>query len=256
MRASPKVHELSNNNEMIGYCLEADFVAEHKWGIKDIYREFGVDIDDKSRIGLDRRKITEVSDKLFYFSGEARKEDYLVFNTGIYDQSLTYEKCKNRFTREVYIRDNGLGAAWSGDGFIIAGRKKENKSNLKKLYSAFLGKDIIIYIGGNTNPSSRGGLVIASASKFPDDLAKQMLEVDISQDRLETVVNNMGIEERLKNSGKRYYCLSPSWKSGIDSEVRFWLNPMERDKNNYGWFTLKDLEDWAEHKGVIPKEIK
>ena len=27
---------------------------------------------------------------------------------------------------------------------------------------------------------------------------------------------------------------------------------MEQNKNNFGWFTVKDLKDWAKGRGKIP----
>lgn len=30
---------------------------------------------------------------------------------------------------------------------------------------------------------------------------------------------------------------------------------MEQDKNNFGWFTVTDLKDWANNKGKIPMKV-
>ena len=73
-----------------------------------------------------------------------------------------------------------------------------------------------------------------------------------------------GIEEVLKKAGKRYYALSPRWAASIkgtkNGEVEtkygvvFWLNPCDQYKNNYGHFTVEELQQWAKGEGPIPKK--
>ena len=60
------------------------------------------------------------------------------------------------------------------------------------------------------------------------------------------------LEKILEKAKCRYYALSLRWKDDDKKEVIFWLNPMEQDKNNFGWFTVEDLKDWAKGKGKIP----
>lgn len=38
--------------------------------------------------------------------------------------------------------------------------------------------------------------------------------------------------------------------------IVFWLNPWEQRIHHSGWFTVEELELWAENKGPVMKEIK
>lgn len=69
--------------------------------------------------------------------------------------------------------------------------------------------------------------------------------------RLKEVVDKTNIYSILENAGKKYFALSVKWKDEKREDIIFWLNPMEQDKYNYGWFTINDLKDWAQNKGKI-----
>ena len=56
----------------------------------------------------------------------------------------------------------------------------------------------------------------------------------------------------MEKAGKKYFALSPRWKDDNKKEVIFWLNPYHQDIDNFGWFTVEDLKDWAKGKGKIP----
>jgi hypothetical protein len=36
----------------------------------------------------------------------------------------------------------------------------------------------------------------------------------------------------------------------------YFLNPMRQQENNFGWFTVEELEQWMEGKGPIPGKKK
>lgn len=60
------------------------------------------------------------------------------------------------------------------------------------------------------------------------------------------------IEEMLKKAGKGYFALSRPRKNDA-GELTMWLNPMEQHKYESGWYTIKQLEDWAKDKGPVMK---
>src|SRR3546814_19195425 len=58
---------------------------------------------------------------------------------------------------------------------------------------------------------------------------------------------------------KRYFALCPKWTSPGLIEGRttahpviFFLNPAQQDKNNHGWYTVEELEQWLDGKGPVP----
>jgi hypothetical protein len=91
-----------------------------------------------------------------------------------------------------------------------------------------------------------------------------MKQKDEDRINLHEAAKATGIEEKvcaaLKSDfgGKPFYALSPSWKNKQNTKhkVVFWLNPTDQQKNNYGWFTVEELEQWIEGKGPIPMKKK
>ncbi len=72
-------------------------------------------------------------------------------------------------------------------------------------------------------------------------------------------LNEIGEEAK-----KGYYALQPMWASKIkstkDGEIKtqypvvFFLNPINQNECNFGWFTVEQLLDWIDGKGPIPKD--
>lgn len=94
--------------------------------------------------------------------------------------------------------------------------------------------------------------MIAIASRLSQAVTDDWLQADLEDKNLKEEVLATGIEEKLHLAGKRYFALSPRREK--DGGIIFWLNPMEQDKNNYGWFKLAQLEQWIKNKGPIPKK--
>lgn len=60
------------------------------------------------------------------------------------------------------------------------------------------------------------------------------------------------IKKRIEAAGLYWYALSDA----PEADGRYFLNPGEQDKYNYGRFTLEDLEAWIDGKGPIVKSNK
>jgi hypothetical protein len=147
-------------------------------------------------------------------------------------------------------------AAWDGGYFGIHVRGTENVAALKALYEGFKRKEIVF----GMSPAKGwlgSGLVFALVSAFDDETKAEILEKDESHERLLAAFEASGIKDTLREAGCRYFALKPTWseKPGIryESEIRFWLNPMEQRENNSGWFSVADLEAWVKGEGPIPK---
>src|SRR5690606_6974440 len=89
-----------------------------------------------------------------------------------------------------------------------------------------------------------------------DEIRKQ----DEDNRALNAAAEATGIREYLRHHKKRFIALKPAWNHDPKTRhpsaynVIFWLNPWEQDKDNFGWFTVEDLMDWAAGKGIIPKQ--
>lgn len=215
---------LEHNNEIYGIDLGYDHCAEHEWGISKLAKAFG--LTSKKAFGVDRRKIHVVPESLTL------------------KESAVLELCYsyNGYHPTCCSTKNNISSAWSESSFYVASSNKF----IKELYKAFQDLDVLIGVGMNTNPFANSGLVICIASKYP--FKKELYDIDYEDYLLHKEAEDTGIYKKLEAAGKKFYSLSP--KKDEDG-LKFWLNPRDQDKYNYGWFTLKDLLDWAEDKGKV-----
>ena len=89
-------------------------------------------------------------------------------------------------------------------------------------------------------------------SKLPEKTIQSIKDADLDYLALQKAAEKTGIKKILEKAGKKYLALSPRWKDDNKKEVIFWLNPYHQDVDNFGWFTVDDLNDWAKGKGKIP----
>jgi hypothetical protein len=153
--------------------------------------------------------------------------------------------------------------AWDSSSFGVCLPKK-HKNILSEMYDVFQHRDIAIWVGGG-GVFQNGGLMLAIVSNVDEKHKKEMLEVDLNYKGLIKAAKDTGIEEKLIKAGKRWYALNPKWKSEFEGgkspngskskyNVVFWLNPMQQDINDSGWFTVEELELWVDSKGPILKK--
>lgn len=153
-------------------------------------------------------------------------------------------------TRQAYPGENNIVSMWDEQGFAVLCGNEGDIASLKEIYDSFSKKDIAIWRGGG-GVFKNAGLVIAIASRLPKEVTDNWYQADADNKKIKEEVLAMGIEAKLRKAGKGYFALSPRRQG--DGSIKFWLNPTEQDKNNHGWYDLKDLEEWAENRGPIPK---
>jgi len=137
-------------------------------------------------------------------------------------------------------------------------------------------KDIAICFAGKNNPFANNGLCIIIVSKIPKQITDQMYEADESYFNLCVEDEKTGINDRLKkrvekwqkeNEGKsswdcphwNYMALNPRFIDPKDTKtlentkypIMYWLSPEHQDINNYGWYTVEQLDEWIDLKGPI-----
>jgi hypothetical protein len=259
-----------SGGQVIGINLGWDFCAEHEWGIEKLNLAFGIPGKPERRrgvrglvsgdlVGADTRTAIKVPNDLKFFEnldGYA----YLLFASSfgwMEESELTAEQ----FNNMIEARDGEeLATAWSKKDFGV--RMKNDVLNvgtsvLGQIYDAFVQRDAMIFLSGQSNPFGNRGLILAIRSRMPEEVLNQMKEADEDYLNLLDAVEATGIEEQLKKADKRYYALSPRWAtSSVKSRfpVVFLLNPCEQRENNWGWFTVEDLLDWIDgNRGPIPK---
>ena len=242
--------------------LGYDFTAEHEFGIQKIRDAFGV--GKAAKTGIGSRQQTIVPSGLFF---ERRKDEAFLLYVP-YDKYTSHPHAVNssEYKKEILAWAERTGelslfgeanfvSAWDEKSFAIRVKGDENISHLENLYNAFLNKRVVMGLV----PASvwvGSGLAFCLDSAFSEEQRKQILAEDLSEEKLHKTVDKLGIKDRLQKAGRRYFALKPKWQDEQKTEILFWLNPQEQDKNNYGWVTLADLEEWIQGKGRIIKNEK
>ena len=144
----------------------------------------------------------------------------------------------------------GLRTAWSESDFAAVSDNPAEIENLQEIFRNFQKKNIIICFSKVLLAFENPGLIIAIANRMPKEAADMLTKADKEAHEIEKFVAKSGIRELLKSKGKGYFALSP--KRWEDGSIKFWLNPYDQHKVNYGYFTLEEVRQWADDKGPIP----
>ncbi len=257
---------LDSTTRTLGVNLGADYCAEHEWGIEGLYQAFGVK-NEIGVYGLKRRKISKVPESLVWVKlidgrqGLAYR-NYWYAETPKIEVSQAAAQCLigdneimaydifDRPTRKMKVNPVQLACAWSEDDFACLSSDSTDIKYLREIFDAFAKKNIVLTFAASLPAFDNPGLIIAIADRLPKEVTGMWKQADVTAHALRKAVDATGIEKLLKEKGRRYFALSPKLQS--DGSISYWLNPMEQDRNNFGWYRLEDLKDWAEGKGNIP----
>lgn len=261
MRASSQNYGVIDiDGVIVGVALGADYCAEHEWGFEWKSRLGIPDQMTKKLCGFPGR--TNTKNQLYTHLFEHKKELWLVCT--IYSHDLPEDFVERRETKHVaydyglpWNPDNktlkDLRTAWDGTcGFCIVGQTDRGKEAVRVVHNALQNNHLAIGYGSSANPFSRPGLNLLDITKLPQEVLDAARVADFDHIHLTEAVEKTGIKTRLKAAKKTYYALSPQWDDEAPEGVKFFLNPTEQDRNNFGWFTVKDLDDWIAGRGSIP----
>jgi len=265
MRRSYNAEWLLEGDALIGVGLGSDFCAEHEWGTKELQDYFGL---DAALDGLPRRTVTDVPSglELFEFktrANSARNQKAFQALAIFYRYPSSYGKNPLEILQKGELQRHGkegLSAAWDEKSFALIAYAEEDRKKLKQLWEAFQRKDIAFW--PNIGVFHTGtGLTFVMPSLVPQKHKDAMLESDLDYKLLLKKSEALGIETLLKEAGKRWFSLTPKWSKDLKStkdgevktayEVLYWLNPMEQQRYNSGWYTIEDLKLWAKNEGPV-----
>lgn len=240
---------LEHDGKLLGVNLGSDFCAEHEWGIAGLKRTFGITTEGK--VGVEARKVSRVP-------ADLHKEDHYLWcshygSLATVKKELYVNKAAHQTTVAEYgivIHTGETEGGWSERDF---GLWTKDLGIGNEMYTAFQACDIALLFLGGQYVFGNAGLGLLIASRIPQQFAEDLTKADQDGIRLQEAAAKTGIAERLKNAGRRYYALSPRWDDKAKGTVKFWLNPMEQDTYNYGWYGVKELDQWAEGEGPIVK---
>jgi hypothetical protein len=255
MRGAGKVEFLYENDSFVGVHLDANFCAEHEWGIKDLHSLFGITAPDvgNGSLGLGARRIQRIPRSLFF--GKDTNSAILASISTSWHIGKSYKEIRKRLGLFEHAKraDTKLAGAWDSGDFAVVAATLEGIQLLEELYEAISKKDaVILYRRQVFNINS--GLTIAIASELYEKYNDAWEQADIDQYNLMNAFEATGIEEKLRKSNKKYYALSPRWANAEKTELEFWLNPYNQTNNRAGWYSLQDLKEWIHDEGPIPKK--
>lgn len=254
---------MEHEGKLIAINLGADFTAEHEWGIKELQQTLGVNPDPKV-LGIERFRIRKSNNDCVLLVENKKDVSLLVVKQ--YDIKYVAEKGVDMFSELKPYKDE-LATAWCEGSLGIRSKNPEDVEKIKLIHKAIINRDAAIWLGGG-HVFQNAGLVIGIISQVPEHLKKEMYDAHVEANKLQEASEKTGIKAKLdavnekyreENRGSiyppcGYYALKPSWiKDGTKSKhpVMYWLNPMEQQNNKYGWYTVEQLELWAEGKGPV-----
>lgn len=269
MRRSRETNFLIEGDVFYGITLGADWTAEHEWGIKTTQEAFGIDAQDESKLGIERYIMTKLPASINLLEKGRRKikEVLLYFNAhgSILEEAKNY-LLKDNYPNKEYFNYKYLNSwqepqevasAWDEKSFAIRVFSQEEITKIRELKEAFIAGDIAIWVGGKTFFGG-GGMHLIIASKMPQLYKDQLYKDHVEQKKLNDAVKQLTIIQELKDAGKKYFALQPSFFKNENGEeyLKFFLNPlnpMGQNIYNSGWFTIEELRQWIQGAGPILK---
>jgi hypothetical protein len=264
------------NDAFVGFCLGADYCAEHEWGIEGLKRSLAL---NENEIGIKARCINMahgLGDKVVLL--ENKKYLLIICDSWWNKEENNIEKflkCNSGGELKSLADRNGFGGAWSERDFALLVRKsnmlqteeqKTYEGFARELFKAFENNDICLLFSRSLPVFENAGLCLCITSRVPQESKDALEAADLDNLALTEAAEKTGIKAKIDAANKekgfdapfRYFALSPRWKGDENTKhpVVFWLNPMQQDRNYWGIVTVEDLEDWLEGKGKIPKDRK
>lgn len=295
MRRAQSVSFLGDEDSIQGVVLEGGYCSEHEHGIRGLMAILGIQtspatgIEQRSMQGaLDRPDYlnifeTTVKERFYKRKGKVGNISkttspvtVMSIQAPIFDNGVSAEKAILSEVGERYTEEQEAIAVWDDGGFIIAAFSDRARKGLTELAESLKVGDFAAWTGRLVdNPFAAAGLVLCAPSRVPLHNKQAMLDADNDRNALQDAAKATGIVDRLKQANAEvnggairfwgplsYHALSPKWVAGGDREkdtehsVVFFLNPSDQKSNNYGWFTVEELDAWIAGEGPIPKEPK
>jgi hypothetical protein len=274
MRAASKVEIIkADDGAPCGILLGANFCGEHEMGIKNLLRAFrGMPVDEansKRICDFSRIRVKGNPDQILWHEEPglailAAPRSIQWVGRDVYIPEKPRRKAGRKAESEPRYLPPMTQGRWDDSEFAVATRDPDLIGLLRDLYQALLAGDAVLHLASSDNPFQPVlGLAIAIESRVPQAAKDQFKAAHEDLYRLQDAAKATGIESRLTQAGKRTMALSPAWATSIKSTHRgeivtshpvvFFLNPVDQDKANYGWFTVEDLDLWTRGQGPIPK---
>lgn len=275
----------NEDNIPYGIALHADYVAQHEYGIDGILNFLHIPIKGKDftyHNGFETRSQKHPANpNVFQFKYYKKSELKISRNNKNKPNKMsmliignTLENSEmQRYTTITENRNEHADSFWDSRSALIIGYN-ETANILEEIYSAGLKGNLSIYTGNGVetkNPFGKTALIIAVTDRVPKSIINEAQQSDSEIKKLEEDADATGIRQLIKEKiGESslykgpgaFFELKPARiirSKGDHKEivsqypVIFFLNPKNKNKYNYGWFTVEDLMLWLEDKGPVIK---
>ena len=262
--------ELGPTGALQGLSLGFDRRAEHVQGITPLLAQLGVDVEQHP-IGLHERKVNADRPIVRFSTYEytptvANRRRYpaaLLVVMGATKENLpalTEAEMVKRFdldflhapTHRLNRPEYDLVTAWGADGFAVHARG-DNVEFLAQLYGRLVARDLAVL--APPRPGGAPGAVrLLVVSRISSESQSQLEVLDRENRELSLAVFETSILAQLRRAGAQYHVLTPAWFDEAKDEVIFYLEPSQPNSYNTGWFTLAELQAWANGYGPIVRD--
>jgi hypothetical protein len=245
---------LIHEGTFFGFCLGADYVAEHEQGLGDLRSYFGIS-QSTEPLGVKNLQFTKLpSDEMIFF--KKGQSAYLLFSRMVGYGKKDPEKFQADFHRrpnELYLRgEEKMAGAWSDRDFGIMVKGKEAIAQLQELWDAMQKKDVAFGFTSAMPAFDNAGLCIFIVSKFPKVFNDSLIAQQVEKNRLQAAADKTGVIAYLESKGKGlykgYFACRPEFDDKTEDGLRWWFNSYNQQEDGYGWMTSQDLRDYADGK--------
>ena len=182
-----------------------------------------------------------------------------IMRINIENDKIVFDK-STKFSK--HEEDNDIFSSWSERDLLVIGYNKTSE-DVKDIIKNYKEGNLVL---GTKEMRSKldldnrniGGLTFYKYDKvnkpaIRDNILRENIKVIIGYYALHC----SGIYKALEKSDKRFMALKPkfSMENG-KPELIVWLNPYDQEDNEYGWYSLDELFDWADNKGPIIENSK
>lgn len=238
---------------LVGINVGWDFTAEHEWGIRGIKLKLGVNDKGYGSIRHLIRNPANIRTCEKKIGGEKWRKKVPISTWHVIFCNSRFDAADDLPT--YFNEEQEIIGAWSGETGFAVGIK--DKAVFDTMMKAIAAGDVLItnesLFLSEQSPFSRGGLKLLIRSALPDEWEHIWIDSHQDHEKLLKAAEKTGIEKKLRAAGKGFYALSPKWMDETRTTVQFWLNPEQQDENNFGWYSVEDLEAWIANSGPIPK---
>lgn len=269
-----------DENNIIGVNLGSDYCAEHEFGVERLRNTLGV-TENENVMGIERRRVGDFQPECLFFH-KTKDKAVLLVDDDYYLARIKKDIEEGKHLEKVIsdeLRSYGeedLHTAWSREDLGILVKRPKNIKRLEKIHKAILDKNAAVWLGGGGGPFLNAGLCIGIIDQISEENKRQMYDADVDARNLKEASDATGIKTKADAVNEKYreehkdsygwdtpcgyYALSPRWVNSEEKKktkhpVVYWLNPQDQKNNQWGWYTVEDLELWLEGKGPV-KEMR